>query len=696
MAQNIPIGRTATNEKTGEKAVYTADGWKRYTRSATHESGARAFEIDGQWQSFGRQPQEHSAAPLAQAPAKPVGGLSQLGTPLADGYLLGAADEIAGGLAYGARATINKVRDMRGQPIQQTAAEARDNTTDLFRASLKDEQQSRPVLSTAGGIVGGVASPASRAAGRMGPLTGGAAIGSAYGFNSAEGGIQDRLPSAALGAGTGALGAKIGERLGAFLGARLSPVGRKFMQQQGDRQNRASEFGVKLTRGQATGDDIQISFEDAAAKGALGQGPREVLNPAFRDQATQLREAGRSLAGETVETLNDAGAVISAGVKRAEQSAKQAVDAAYAAAREFDAKLSAEFIPQLSRAAQGGMSEDVLAYFVQAGDEAAGRFPATASAMKSVQRLTSELVENTTANQRPVALDFARIENTRSLLTKLANDAVPEDARQVRRIKAALDGWLDNAVEDALFEGDPAFLQAYKRARSLRTEYGRRFAFLPEKVPGERVLAQIVARDADEVQTISYLLGRSKAGFTESSAKAASTLREVLGETSEEFQALREAAVMKLMAGENGLKQGRIGAQSLFRAWDDALNGRGAPVMRELFPDAKERATMQRYARVVKDLIPPEGAINYSATELTRRRLDAVMGTAPAPLRALLARANQLLMGVREDPATVRALQAVGQRPVRAQLPAPNTQAAGAIGAAQGSAGLLPPPPNRQ
>jgi hypothetical protein len=664
----------ARNKTTGEYGFRAQDGSLAPVQLVRNKStGAVALSVGG---AFVPAPDSLQS----QSPA-PAGGLLQAATPFTQGGTVGFGDEISGEMAAGMRAGINKGRDLLGLPIQQTADEARQNTKGLFRETLQDEREQRPIASAAGEITGGILSPVARVA-KIGSVAGGAILGGAYGFGSDEGGFADRLDGLGVGAVFGGIGGKLGDKLGQFFGKRFTQGGRRAVNAPGQAADDAAEFGIDLTVGQATDDISRASFENAAATGARGPGAKDTLRPFFQEQATRARAAGRSLTSETVDTLNDAGTVIGEGVKNARNAAKQAVDDAYSQARSYNAALRADAIPDLVDAVDGGLSDDVAAYFTQAPQEAATAFPNASQARAAVQRLTTELAENTTKNQKPVALDFQRIERTRSLVTRLANDAKPEDGRQVRQLRSALDGWLDSAVEEGLFEGDPAFIRAYQRARGLRTKYGQQFERGRETIPGEKVLAKIVERDANEVQTINYLLGAGKAKFGDASARAAQTMKKVLGANSPEFAALKEAAVMKLMRGDGGGRD-RLGAQGLFSAWDDALNGSGAPVMKELF-DPSEIAFMRKYASVVKSLVPPSQSVNYSASGLenARRRFDKVLNAAPAGMASIFRRANNFLGGVATDNNSRLALESVGRIP-RGQVAAPASATAGGALTAQ-------------
>lgn len=107
-------------------------------------------------------------------------------------------------------------------------------------------------------------------------------------------------------------------------------------------QRAADEFNVKLSRGQATGDDVR--FEDLAARGAYGEPAKKVAQPFFEQQFQDIQEAGRGI-GEglardqnVAATPQEAASTLSSEVGTVATRAQQLRDQAAAqAARDAEA-----------------------------------------------------------------------------------------------------------------------------------------------------------------------------------------------------------------------------------------------------------------------------------------------------------------------------------------------------------------------
>lgn len=140
----------------------------------------------------------------------PVGGY---GAGVTNSVSLGAADEIfAGGEAF--------VDALQGEG---SIGNLYDRNLADIRAKQDAIRENSPLSSIAGEVAGGFLLPSFGASGAGQLAKVGAGYGAAYGFNSAEGGITDRLLGAGLGAGLGGtLGGGFG-LLGAHLRARRNP-----------------------------------------------------------------------------------------------------------------------------------------------------------------------------------------------------------------------------------------------------------------------------------------------------------------------------------------------------------------------------------------------------------------------------------------------------------------------------------------
>lgn len=200
------------------------------------DGGASEQEIDGYLGTEGVSAEQLRAPALPQpTQAAPVASpQSQSGSWLdpfvGQGILMGAGDEMKAGVRAGARRMFGSTDKSLGDIYSEELGDT--------RADLEGFRERHSVLSPAlevGGAATGVlatrgGSLVPRAATTVGKLAVGAAegtgLGALYGFNSGEGGIENRLQNAAISAPFGAAGGAAGGALGAAVGrgARAAPA----------------------------------------------------------------------------------------------------------------------------------------------------------------------------------------------------------------------------------------------------------------------------------------------------------------------------------------------------------------------------------------------------------------------------------------------------------------------------------------
>jgi len=440
----------------------------------------------------------------------------------------------------------------------------------------------------------------------------------------------------------------------------------------------AKSFDVPLTKGQATGSLEQQAFESRALRGGLGDNAQQTLDRFSRDQTRRVKDAGSALAGERITANpNEAGAIVKEGLRSRASSLQSSIDDAYTLARSHNAKLDARAIPNLVDNVTQAAPEEFRFLLDANPRDAARSYPQATTAFRSTRSLVNDIAKrsNSSTRQRVTALDFARIEAHRKLLNGLIDGAeAPADRRAVIQMKAALDGWLDGAVSNKLFEGDEAFLEAFKRARGLRAQYARQFGADGAKDFAGKAIDDIIKNDPTPEETLNMLFGASNIGAKRGVAETVKQIKTITG-GGEEFQALREAALDRIMKrgfGRGG-EQFRVG--TLIEQFDNALNGSGKSVMQELYTP-QELGRMRQYVTVLKQLEPKPGAVNTSNSAIEAMRAGRrLLGTFGKGHEVIF---DRLLKGV-ADPNAMRARQAIQGAPRRLpSLPAPTS----AVGAA--------------
>lgn len=436
------------------------------------------------------------------------------------------------------------------------------------------------------------------------PMLGGAVGGGVYGYGDA--GEDNKLAGTSLGAVSGGVFGKLGE--GAFNTA--DGLQRKVRGKPSQGRRAVDEFGVRMTRGQATDDLDQIAFETAAARGGRSPDATQVLRPFMDDQKEAVIGAGKRLAGDQFAEINEAGAFVKEGLMKKAGTAQQEIKALYEQAEAAGAKMRSEGVDAMPGAVRQALPDDVKFLMDAPSDEARRTMPAAMQAMDAVERLKSEVSAMNARGAATVgAVDFKRIEIARRAINSSIDAAGNNsDRRAAIAVKRSFDGYIDGAVDAALFEGDAAFLDAYKSARSARADFA-------EKFEANKVFEKLVKADPSPEQTLEYILGAHKIAPTEQVRKVVPQIKKALGGDSEEWAALQEAAIKRVMKQTEKTYNPKVLKDNL----DELLTGRNQTIAEELFTP-EQYARLRRFRNVVDRIIPPDGAVNYSGTSYDLQR----------------------------------------------------------------------------
>lgn len=220
----------------------------------------------------------------------------------------------------------------------------------------------------------------------------------------------------------------------------------------------------------------------------------------------------------------------------------------------------------------------------------------------------------------------ARFETFRRRLGGLIGSAKNKtDRNAATRVKRAFDDWLDDSVEQGLFEGNPETLSMLKEARSLRSQYGRQFEALDNTDTAGKIMQNIVEKADSPEQVVNYIFGQSALGRKGASTSAVQRIKQAVGEDSETWDAIREMAWLRLSRN----RQGDFVGGKLFKRNFNDLKNRNKSLMDSLFkPD--EQRLMSRFAQAVDVTSPPrqnpsgtaaslENAIRYTLRRFGQR-----------------------------------------------------------------------------
>lgn len=230
------LGQTASNPETGEKLVYTEQGWVSYVRSATNpETGEKIFDFG---QGFGQLPQSNLPKTLDERYPELKGlDLSTLGpgerealrkagvpvpmegprkTGIKQGVSFGFDDELAG-LGHATGSAIKGAGSfLMGNGFNQDLGQEYSDARDIYKRQEDQFRTAHPGQALTTNLFGGLVSGGTIAkgvqgayqAGGLGRATlqgakSGAIFGGVTGVGTADGGVEERALGGAIGAGAG-------------------------------------------------------------------------------------------------------------------------------------------------------------------------------------------------------------------------------------------------------------------------------------------------------------------------------------------------------------------------------------------------------------------------------------------------------------------------------------------------------------
>ena len=373
------------------------------------------------------------------------------------------------------------------------------------------------------------------------------------------------------------------------------------------------EFGIPLTKGQRSLDDAALSFEDRARSGLQGEGAQRVVRGFERKQqfpaiskARQQVESTLSRNRPILENVADAGASLRTGIQTAEQTAKAQVDDAFA--QIGDAKLKAgqfqKAVIALKESIEGieFINDPKLT-------------PSTQGLIRRLDQLNKSLGVsvkriNGADEVTLTPIHIKQIESVRKVIEAFADTTKNNtDLKNITIIKKTFDDFLDDAVKNALFEGDDAALQALKQSRSLFKEYAQKFRERLVRTKSGRTLPDregkfidsIVSDNPTDEQIVNALFGASN--FTSSTGqKMAQRFKQIIGPESDAWRTVKQAAFRRLIKTNKINGEEVISGQQTLKAVDTALE-KNRSLLQEIFSN-EEIGLIKRFALQVKRTQP--------------------------------------------------------------------------------------------
>lgn len=433
---------------------------------------------------------------------------------------------------------------------------------------------------------------------------------------------------------------------------------------------------VPLTRGDISRIADQQMFESQAEKGVYGEAASAVMREMRRNQqgallsnvqAIQERIAG----GRPLITEGDeAGRIAQEALTASAERRKAVIDRLYDRARE----------------AKGGVpltEAQKLRYIIGNNQEVSDRI---ANAPKAMQRL--EVLDKITGGADGSVL-VETLQNWRRATTTLAREA--DDMTEKAALSAMVrefDQALPDLVQSELFQGDPTAVKKWGSAIRARREWAKRFE-------GDDLVEQLTAKEyrGGKLQPVvapedatKLIFGISSAGLSPKPnlARDLKRVRDIVGETSPTWQALREEAFLRLAnAGKGGYvtsaETREFSGAKFAKAVDDAFQ-RNREVMQTLF-SPQERALLKQFKEVaVRVTSTTRGGQNTSDT--SAGNAQAVRNTLLPFLNGLGPKAKIVFTGLSPSFANAiygaKAVGSVNGRVAQQMLPAAVAPAVGA------------------
>lgn len=379
--------------------------------------------------------------------------------------------------------------------------------------------------------------------------------------------------------------------------------------------SRAAKPGrLDLTRGEASGDTTLLSRE-AQIRGEAGTG-----GDILRAQRAEQTKQARSIIDEIQDDIAAAGGrppipVAKVGTEEiVEEVTGQAgvllnsIDDAFDVARGANASLTREGVDAL-----GGIRKTLLERGIEPDPVL---FPATMKALERIEGLVGK-------EQTLTGLDQAR----RVVNTLQGTAKTPSDRLGVGLVKKRFDQFLDDAFDNALFTGDEAALELIKKARGLRTEFGRRFQentrrtrsgkIVPD--PGGKAVESILQRSPTDEAVSNMIFGRGRVFNDNNAVQVVKAIRRATGDSPAVDAALQQMALRRI--AQKAVRNDGFDPKAFVTSFDDAMK-QSPTLMKELFQFAPNNILnrLRLLRNDAQKLILPKGA-GPARVSATRKQL---------------------------------------------------------------------------
>lgn len=333
-------------------------------------------------------------------------------------------------------------------------------------------------------------------------------------------------------------------------------------------------IGVRGTRGRLKQRREDVRGVEGAAKDQ-GINLRERGEP----QAEQIAAAGERMTGD-ITAKGQATPEIQRAVQRAREVANDEVNALYDEARSTRAGIKAgqmrEFVPMAKKSLE--------TYDVEG--------------MPGIKRRLNELEK---IQQMPgdVTVKLDALEKWRSRLNE-KKTPVKTDAEKsaLGILRGQLDNFVTSKFNADMISGDPSAISKWRNARGA-------FRHMKETFDANKTIRELARNEADPEEMRQWIFGASSVGGKKMAGDTVRRLKDIVGEDSPQFRALRQDGLIDVM---EPLMQDKPNLRGFIKNYDKLVRG-NETVAKELFGDRSLSALrhLRRFAKANVDRgKPPE------------------------------------------------------------------------------------------
>jgi hypothetical protein len=355
-----------------------------------------------------------------------------------------------------------------------------------------------------------------------------------------------------------------------------------------------AEMGLRLTRGQKTGDYGQITREEMlkASDSEAGKFMRGIDESNAQAVADYLKRTRDTMAGgEAGSTVGESFEKIGQGLKSEKAAQKGIVGTLYDKVAQSKAIVDRGAVDQLpGRIAKALEDKDIALH---------------PELTKASQIVYDEIAEKVATLPKEITgLSIKTIEQQRRVLNnRILSAKDPADKRALMTIKNAFDDWYTDLADDAITRGDPKVIDAMKAARDSNTVLMQRFGSNGKATDiGRKMVAKLVAGEASPEEVAQAALGAaqvSKPAGAQFVKRLKSALKPANGPENPAWGELKAAVLQKMTTGKGGEM---LGPQAIVNNLKESLRNRKT-MMQELY-SPEEIEGLWRTTKIMDALVP--------------------------------------------------------------------------------------------